>query len=548
MFLAKRSWFDFLRKLRASEQGGVIIYLAFMLPMLMGAMALSVDLGRSFILNTELKDFSDAAALAGAFELDKTDGAMARAEDAARTGLKGTLVNVQAFATDGGGPSITVDKVVFLRNLPADGTNFTAADTATSDADAGFIFVSVVNRSVRSGLSRALGVIPDFNTIARSIAGRGSILCEVPAMFMCNPLEDPDFPTPPGVACIKGEKARLIGQEACLQGRLMQLRQGGSNKSKDPDNPNKSQDKNSYFPGEFGLLECPGYGKGAEETFKCIAEARPPICISQRAYVKTGVVAMKVANAINLRLDLYGPGVKNSYKNDFNFRPALNVTKGHEFTGKANDCSVLPDEGSVEADLVAKYPRDSCFATGTCAGGGRWGDGDWQDDGRFAEYWSINHGNSAFSTPPAGSGDWTRYDVYRHEINSELNLEPGPGIPTLAPDGGPTLEKGKACNYKAGNDFYPFDGFSDPSLNEDDLDRRLLTLSVVNCMEHGPLTGASSNNKGGVEIEGFVEVFLTEPAGLPSEKTKEDKKDIWGEVARIVDQDDRMKVIVQLYR
>ena len=49
-------------------------------------------------------------------------------------------------------------------------------------------------------------------------------------------------------------------------------------------------------------------------------------------------------------------------------------------------------------------------------------------------------------------------------------------------------------------------------------------------------------------MEGFIEVFLTEPAGLPSEKPKADKKDIWGEVARIVDQDDRMRVIVQLYR
>ena len=59
-----------LRRLRASKSGGVLIYIAFGLPLLLGSMALSIDLGRSFILNTELKDFSDAAALAGAAELD----------------------------------------------------------------------------------------------------------------------------------------------------------------------------------------------------------------------------------------------------------------------------------------------------------------------------------------------------------------------------------------------------------------------------------------------------------------------------------------------
>ena len=109
------------------------------------------------------------------------------------------------------------------------------------------------------------------------------------------------------------------------------------------------------------------------------------------------------------------------------------------------------------------------------------------------------------------------------------------------------LENGKACNYTAGDPNFPMGGgFSDPGLDADDLDRRLLTLAAVNCVEYAPLTGASSNNKGGIPVEGYVEVFLTEPAGLPSD---DDKKDIWGEVAKIVDAGDpRFKVIVQLYR
>jgi len=532
------------RELWISNVGGVIVYIAFALPMLMGAMALSVDLGRSFILNTELKDFADAAALAGAFELDKTDDAMARAEDAARTGLKGTLVNIQAFATDGGGPSITVDKVVFLRNLPADGTDFTIADTATSDADAAFIFVSVVNRSVRSGLSRALGVIPDFNTTACSIAGRGNVICEVPAMFMCNPLEGDGtngtelFPldgTPCNITDL-GKGAFL--KEECLKGRQMKMRSGGGG----------NQD---YTPGEFGLLECPGFAKGAPGVFECIAQARPQVCVSSRAFLKTGQVTVKVADAINIRFDIYPPGGGgNSYQNDPKYRPAVNVAKGYESNpGNGQNCSTKPKSGTL--DLVAPLPRDSCLVPGSgCTL--RWGSGDWQADGRFDEYWLRNHGNSAYPTPPAGSDTWTRYDVYRHEVNSELGLEAGPGIPNV-PDS--LEENGNACHYtgKDGVNLPPYDGYSDPSLNEDDLDRRLLTLTVVNCVEHADaMKGVSSNNSGGIEVEGYVEIFLTEPAFDPgggSGGNGSAPQDIYGEVAKIVDNgDNRLKVIVQLYR
>ena len=58
-----------LRELRASKSGGVLIYISFALPILLGAMALSIDLGRAFILNTELKDFADAVIVPGYVDL-----------------------------------------------------------------------------------------------------------------------------------------------------------------------------------------------------------------------------------------------------------------------------------------------------------------------------------------------------------------------------------------------------------------------------------------------------------------------------------------------
>jgi Flp pilus assembly protein TadG len=547
-----------LKKIWTSKSGSVLVYIAFGLPILLGTMALSIDLGRAFILNTELKDFSDAAALAGAAELDGRDGARNAAFLAATTGLEGTLVNIQAFATDGSGPNIAVENVVFLRNLPADGTDFDNDDVATSDANARFIFVSVVDRNVRSGLSRALGVIPDFNTDARSIAGYIAVVCRVPAMFMCNPLEDEAFPTPDGVDCILGEGAPLLGQDDCLKRRQMLLTsgQGGGGK---------------YFPGEFGLLECPEamqeeFGKGAKCAAESVAQVAPPNCVGDRAFVKTGKNTGPITSAINVRFDHYSSqfGGNKSNKadaprNNHNYAPALNVTKGWKESAKAGKgCSEPPDPDNP-LDITAPLPRDTCFDPGkTCAGNGRYGDGDWHDGVRDVEYWETNHGNSAMSNPPAGYASMTRYDVYRLEIQSEMDGT-APGIPEPAPSpGGPTLEDGKACNYIGGNPNDPAGGgFTDPiiaSSGIESIDRRLLYLAAINCVEHGPLHGASSNNPDGLPIEGVVEIFLTEPASVPGEKAGEesagnDKHNIWGEIQGIVDSEyDGLRDIVQLYR
>ncbi len=559
MFQATASLRFTLKKLFASKSGAVLIYVAFGLPMLVGAMALSIDLGRAFILNSELKDFSDAAALAGAAELDGRDGARDAAEQAARTGLEGTLVNIQAFATDGGGPTMVIDQVVFLQNLPEDGTDFTVDDTATTDANARFIFVSVVNRNVRPGLSRVLGVVADFDTTAKSIAGYIAVVCRVPAMFMCNPLEEPGFPTPLGAdpPCITGPKAPLVGQEHCLKGRQMLIKsgQGGGGQ---------------YFPGEFGLLRCPEamqaeFGKGAKCAAESVAQVAPPNCVAGRAFVKTGSNTGPITSAINVRFDHYSAqfggnktGNPDAPRNNSNYAPALNVTKGWKESSKpGKGCSEPPDP-SNPLDVTAPLPRDTCFDTGTCAGGGRFGDGDWHDGVRDIEYWETNHGNSDMPDPPANYTQMTRYDVYRFEIATEMNGT-APGIPEPDPaPGGPTLEEGKACNYTAGDPNNPAGGgFTDPALASSGLasiDRRLLNLAAVNCVEHGPLQGASSNNPNGVPIEGVVEIFLTEPASVPGEKAGEekagnDKHNIWGEIAGIVDSENEgHRDIVQLYR
>ncbi len=532
-----------LKKFWASKSGGVLIYIAFGLPILLGAMALSIDLGRAFILNTELKDFSDAAALAGAAELDGRDGAMDAAKLAARTGLSGTLFNVQAFATDGG-PNITVDRVVLLRNLPADGTDFVVADTATSDVDARFIFVSVVDRRVRSGLSRSLGVIPDFTTDARSIAGFQSVHCRVPAMMMCNPLEadgsdgETPFPLPLDPASDCTSSNRHVGaqlKESCFKGRQMLLKTTGKG--------------SNYVPGNLGLLDCFGGGQGTNCVAPDIASATPRSCVGGTVNLRTGQAMGPVRTAVNTRFDMYDAPMFNGEQGNTNYRPALDVVKGH--TG--NGCNSAPPKKPADPPIATSFPKDKCFVDGDCPGG-RFGFGVWYQETYDNDledpnnplvepYWEINHPDDDQPTSADAPyfkdyADMTRYEVYRLEIDTALAFDPG--IPNNAPIG----ENGNPTCYSGGQ-------LSDPSMVDpdddgpDSIDRRVFTLAAVNCLQYEVDTGKKlAGNVDNVPVIGFVDFFLTQPA----EGTGNDKADIYGEVIGVATNDSGLKDIVQLYR
>lgn len=53
---------------------------------LLGMLGLTIDLGRAYVIRSELQAYSDAAAVAAAFELDGTSDGLARADAAAATG------------------------------------------------------------------------------------------------------------------------------------------------------------------------------------------------------------------------------------------------------------------------------------------------------------------------------------------------------------------------------------------------------------------------------------------------------------------------------
>ena len=154
----------------------------------------------------------------------------------------------------------------------------------------------------------------------------------------------------------------------------------------------------------------------------------------------------------------------------------------------------------------------------------------------------------------------TRYEVYRYEIDAELAAQ-NTGIPQTYPNPANNvsmLEDGKTCNYDGGGDpnnpVWPY--YSDPSLpgatGSALIDRRLIYLAIVICVEHEPLHGASSNNPDGIPIIAVGEIFLTEPSPIPgggNPGVVNDKHAVWGEIADILESDSLVQHdIVQLYR
>ena len=195
------------RHLARDEGGAIAVMFALMLAALFGMMALAMDLGKVWNLETELQHAADACALAGVTQLDGTDGARVRAIQAAISEIAN---NTQRFANDSvdadssGAPDgvdiefdtdITIDggsdkannrDIKFYLVLPID-----PANESTSDADARFIECNVFPRTATFAFAAVVGAVTSASPSARAVAGWASLYCDSPPMMMCNPDEDP---------------------------------------------------------------------------------------------------------------------------------------------------------------------------------------------------------------------------------------------------------------------------------------------------------------------------------------------------------------------
>lgn len=370
-------------RLLRDERGATAIQVALGMGVMFGASGLAIDLGRAMHLETEMQQAADAAALAGAAELDGGDDARQRATTAA-TGALGSS-NVQTFATDDGGARVAVAHVTFLAQLDPD-------QPASNDAEARFIQVQVTPRESLPLLMPVLsGHDAPLRIGANATAGFTRVACNIPPLMICNPFEQAGATTETPFDSFPGQQI------------LVKSHSGGNG--------------GQWAPGTFGLLDTPDGSQSTQQLSIWLAKGASPGCYGSRLGIRPGQ-ADAVRTALNTRFDMYeNPffGGNNDKRNP-DYRPAVNVTKGMVAGGNA--CNASAPASSSDAMAL---PRDSCIKAGTC----RFGAGDWDR----AAYWSVNHGGSV----PAGIT--SRYDAYRWEIDH--SAIPDPNLAT-----GTTKEQG----------------------------------------------------------------------------------------------------------
>ncbi|MES2902261.1 MAG: pilus assembly protein TadG-related protein [Pseudomonadota bacterium] len=164
----------------ARQRGAVILMVCFLLFFLLGFVAIAFDLGRLFIVKTELQTAMDSCALAASQELDGQASALNRARSAGKSAANLNRVNLQSINWDGKGQLADAD------------ITFRDAAYAPTTAPAGARYAECEHRQdgVRMWLLHAMGgVSADLaanpssrNVLASAVATRASAqsTCPIP--------------------------------------------------------------------------------------------------------------------------------------------------------------------------------------------------------------------------------------------------------------------------------------------------------------------------------------------------------------------------------
>jgi hypothetical protein len=281
--------FGMLNRLIRDERGATILMFTIMLPVILGMIGLGLEGGRVLLLNSQLQDMADAAALAGARELDGSADARARARQAA---LDWSLRNVPWWSNIPVAGSQIIDPLI---------TDVLDGPASQSDATATYIKVTTLSRSIAPAFLAAVGVTTFGSTSATATAGSTYVVCDVQPLMLCNPNEPAAFTATAG---------NLYGF----------TQQGGGA---------------GLSPGDFALLDPAGQtNSGATAIRNLLSQSRPNFCYANNVSPRPGQAASSVADGINVRFDMQPQG--NNQIAGLDRTPAPNVIKGLLPQGNCN--------------------------------------------------------------------------------------------------------------------------------------------------------------------------------------------------------------------
>ncbi|MGE5566488.1 MAG: pilus assembly protein TadG-related protein [Parcubacteria group bacterium] len=435
-----------------------------------GAGALAWDVSRGYAMRAELEAAVDAAALAGATQLDGQSDSITRATAAARGAL---VQNAKRMGDTYEANVVTsTDTIQYL-------TDLTSRTVTTNGAQAQFIEITLQPRSMGLVLGSLMG-LGVLHGKAHAVAGYGSAICKVPPMMICNPQE-----TSTSTAW---DPAALIGHTLVLA---------------------PAPSTGAFAPGQFGFLTVNSLNS-ASLIRDGLARFPPKTeCYGETATPAGGNIA-SADDWINTRFDLYVSSA-GALQTRAAYAPAMNTMIGVKAMAGSSSCnpsgiaSPSPDCSSTAAlaSGATGYPRDCGQTAATLAGSGVW---------NVQQYFNTNHPgiNLATFVPavpagatvtgwayygpsgPAGTTSPTRYQVYKWELailNGDI-LNPGAFGHNQADSTGTADFARPQCNKNGAQ--------TDP-------DRRTISVVVMNCLADGVKA-----QHGGAVI-GYVDLFLLGP-------------------------------------
>jgi hypothetical protein len=466
--------FKVLETWKKDEEGGTLVFVGVCLTLLLGFTALTFDLGRVAATQSDMQSFADHIALSAAGELDGKPDAITRATAAAAelvtagaTPDRATFSQVSAdVAQELNNTDYTL---FFLKDIPEDDRDtfdHTASQYRAADAnEATMVLVETSQRTVFLPFFRAFSVLmgnepSDGSAQARAIAGYTQYACDVTTLMFCLP-QDHDL----------------------FEGQSILLRTGGQG--------------SAWGAGDFGFVDptsfavdpngpCAGLTGVNLDTCLIAASGNRTRCFAQRGIDLEPGQKTGITNAVfNTRFDMFN-GVMSNKKNDPAYAPGPHVVTGLTSTG-GGQCLAANTEASP--DTMA-FPPDDCFgsALGCPNGGGRFGDGNW-DNGRDT-YVDINYGTpsgaSGTSDPFAAAS--TRFEYYKAEVE---NAGASGNILTGRSENG----RPQCSQHQS-----------------DDVNRRVFIAAGINCDPSNggmEVNGAETN----VPVAQYFEVFLLRPVG-----------------------------------
>lgn len=536
------------------QQGATLVMTAIFIVVLMGVGALALDMGRLFILRTQMQNAVDAAALAAAKELDGESDAWNRAIEAARNLLshessytndaRPLLSDAYLAATTSGSPLPNPNPGVYPNNIftfyCSIGSSTENGDTcsgsvdpnandvnkilAEGPADSHYVRIVLDVRNINLFFLPVLSLIPgvDAQTVAGAnavaLAGTSTYVCRYPPIMICDPSEAAGDPLEPG------DMVRL----------------------------KEHQGTNSYWvPGDFGWLT-PTNGNGAKDLGEALADESDLGCTPPIVETAPGDKGQWPRLGLNTRFGIYKPGSFTpagyppapnviDYPRDDNMtddpaNPLDNDDEDRNFGDAIWNITEHPDPtitrpSSFSQDIYSQYYHDHLIGHGRPVG--------WVPEGSSAqgisrfEYYKWELGREAEGEGWENNENTTAVPRYASLDTASVTVDPDP----------PWSEEEQPYNPAIHNYNDAFRITNGAPLDAPDLaNRRVLFVAMLRCIEN--------NIKGrmtiGVPRNGWARFFMTEHMQPPSAHGS--PLELKGEFIGYGDGDsDKIHEIVQLY-